>query len=398
MRITVMAGPTSYYTARVEVGIMGKPTPITTEHFPTTESLYRPAGGASERGVRRGDQLNPDSYQRGKKRSAFCKEPRCMLLVSQESLRVLKRNASASSQCHGHQFSGFMSEHLSLRGLTAEVMGLALSLTFGRPFFLFLQDGAEVRPTVSIRSGHCCSYAHVIPVPFFGFVGFGQRTADVDNGVPLALAAHDLGGLAQLCSRMLQGPVECPVLLGWQVELAVSAKPFDVYPKIKAGGLPGLLHLCGITKLSVQVGQFHRFGAPLLLESFGRLSGPFVISGGPVTYSLLELTFTCLRLAFERKFSFLGHHGIQKINLGVVLALKVTTKHTQQVGLDPGRVELDTISQSKSLVWGVLHSANNILMKGRKISPASCEVIGSPHRCGYNARERDTNSLAKLAH
>jgi len=360
VRTTVMAGPTSNYTARVEISVMGEPTPITTEHFPTTESLYRPAFRASEGGVRRGDQPNRHSYQRGKQNSAFGKVPRCMLLVSQESLRVLKRKASPRSQSYENQLTGFPGKRLSLRSLTAEVMGLALPLTFGRSFFLLFQDRAQVWATIALAASHGGPNTYVVAVPLSCLIGFGQRTTNIDNGVPLPFVAHDLSSLAKLCPGVLQGSVERPVLLSGQVELAPSGQSLNVYPEVKACGLAWLLHLGGITKLSPKVGQFQRFGAPLLLESSGSLSGPFVISDGPVTYSLLKFTFASLTLALKPELTFLGYYGVQEIKLPMVFSLKVTTKHSQQVGLDPGGIELDTIGQRKRLVWGVLHSTNTL--------------------------------------
>lgn len=350
--MTVITGPGSDITARIEISIDCEPTPMTTKARPIPERLHRPALEASERGVRRRDERYSNSCQSRKQDNPFCKVPGCPLLPSWQAFRVLKRNASARSQSHGHQLSGFSGERLSLRSLMAKVMRVSLPLTFSHLFFLLFKNGAKVRPLVAIGASDRSPHPYVISVPFFCFTGLRQRTANIDNRIPFALSAQDLGGLAKSGPWIIESTIQCSVLAGRQIKLAVTGETLNMHPEIPVGRMPGLLHLGGITKLGVQVGQLE-----LLFERFGCFPGPFVVIGGSVAHPLLKLTLSSLALALEDKLTFLSHDRVQKVKLPVLLPGKVVTQHRQHVTLDARDIELDPVGQGQGFL-GLFHHAD----------------------------------------
>ena len=370
-----MAGPGSDITRRVEIGIMREATPAATEARPIPERLNRAAFRTSERGVRRSDQRYLNPYQSRKQYNPFCKIPGCPLPQPWQAFRVLKRYASASSQCHGHQLSGFAGKRLSLRSLTAKVMRHPLPLAFSRFFFLFSQDGAEVWPTVAIATSNTGPHAYVVAVPTLGLVRLRQRTADVDDSVPLPFAAHDLRRFAQYRAGMLQRTVQRTVFFGRKVELAVTAEPLDMYPQVKLGGLAGFLHFGGVTQLSVQVGKLE-----LLLESLSSLLGPSVVVGGPVAHPLLELPLASLALPLEDKLALLSNDAVKEVKGLVLLPGEVGTEHPQHVGLHPRDIELDSVGQGQGFFFGSFHRGEWQWRFGHIRGEGTLGIQVCPHR------------------
>lgn len=244
-------------TTRVLVRISREPARQAPEHRLVPEGIPGPATGASEASVGRVTEPGRHPYQGRQQQNALREEPRAPLFPPRETVRILKRNASARPASTAHQCSGFFGKRLSLRGHFIGPI-TPLLLVKGASVSLFLQDRSQIWSPVAIRTGHRPAYPNITADPFLWLSDLRQRHLDPDSTVPLAILAKDLTLLTERCSRQSQGTIHGPVLLGGDVQLA---HPLNHDPQVEALGGTGSLDLGRVDQFCSQGRSLERFAS-----------------------------------------------------------------------------------------------------------------------------------------
>src|SRR5882672_4476851 len=169
--------PMANITTRVLIRVGCEPARQAPEHRLVSECIPGPAAGARERSVGRITEPYRHPYHSSQQQDALREESRTPLFPPGQTVRILKRNASARLESTAHQRPGFMGLRLSLRGHFIRPI-TPLLLVQSTAVTLTVQDGAQITTPVAIATGNSLTHANINTDPFFRLLFFGQGHLD----------------------------------------------------------------------------------------------------------------------------------------------------------------------------------------------------------------------------
>ena len=347
---------------RVEVTVDRMTTvPTTKRLFVSHCSLDLPAVRTGGGRIGRVDHEQWHSYDGRQQRDSIAKEPCCVTLPSDESLGIFNCYRSTRLLCHGHKPTSFLAQQLLLKCSIRPSINPML-LLHGSAVALFLQDGTQITPLVSIGAHHTRSHPYINSNDSTCFLHFRQRNGHSYVSVPLPSFPHDKG--TSLCSRIQDSPrkgkrpIEPVMPFRWDIQLIF--RPFEQNPIVKASGLLGQLQVSTVNEFGFQCSW-----------SVTSLRNTSVVDIGAAVGTPDELAHT-----FGARWAtlLLSQNGCA----GRMRALEKGRQKRQGISLNASRKQLNLVAKNNGLHTKSIAKRPPHLKSADFLSGRHCPQIGEP--------------------